>query len=309
MSMVTTDSRSLAALPLPQQIEAKRGEFLAVLPRQIPPEKFMGVVMTALRNNPKLAKADRQSFFLSALRAAQDGLLPDGREGALVLYGQMVQWLPMVAGIKKRVRQSGEIATWDAQVVRQKDTFEYEFGDKPFIRHKPSMEADRGPIIAAYSVATLKSGEISREVMTKEQLDQVKRASKSSGSGPWKEWEEEMCRKSVLKRHAKSLPMSTEAGAFLQRDSESDAYEASMLAPINTIIDPLSDEEPAQSSVDWQYELETYQGDLAEAKDARALAVTIDRDGARFVDAPADVRAEVAKIEGAERARVERAAA
>ena len=308
MSMVPADPRAVAALPLPQQIEAKRGEFLAVLPRQIPPEKFMGVVMTALRNNPALAKADRQSFFLSALRAAQDGLLPDGREGALVIYGGKVNWLPMVAGIKKRVRQSGEIATWDAHVARAHDDFDFALGDDPFIRHKPKLDGDRGPIIAAYSVATLKSGEKSREIMTKAQIDQVKRASKSSGSGPWKDWEEEMCRKSVLKRHAKSLPMSTEVGDIIQRDNEGDAFEAAMSAPISTILDPLADEAPS-SAVDWSHEVELYAGDLGECDDGRALSETIERDGARFVDAPAEVQADVRKVEAAERARVERAAA
>lgn len=309
MSMVPSDNRP-QQLSLPQEIAKREQQFLAVLPEHISPKKFMRVVLTAIQNNGQLQNADRATLFTSALRAAQDGLLPDGREGALVIYGGKVQWLPMVAGIRKRVRQSGEIATWDAYVVRQKDDFDFAFGDKPYITHKPSMDPDRGPIIAAYSVATLKSGEISREVMTKAQLDQVKRASKSSGSGPWKDWEEEMCRKSVLKRHAKSLPMSTEVGEFVRSvDGGADPLEAAMSAAPRVIENPLSDDEPARSAVDWQSELEAYQGDLAEAEDLRALNVTIERDGARFVDAPPDVRAEASKIEGAERQRVERAAA
>ena len=308
MSMVPSDNRP-QQLSLPQEIAKREQQFLAVLPEHISPKKFMRVVLTAIQNNGQLQNADRATLFTSALRAAQDGLLPDGREGALVIYGGKVQWLPMVAGIRKRVRQSGEIATWDAYVVRQKDDFDFAFGDKPYINHKPSMEADRGPIIAAYSVATLKSGEISREVMMKSQLDQVKRASKSSGSGPWKDWEEEMCRKSVLKRHAKSLPMSTEVGEFVRGvDGGVDPLEAAMSGAPRIIENPLSDDEPQRPAVNWAEELELYAGDLGDCEDERALHERIAQDGARFTDAPAEVQAEAKKVEAAELARVKRAA-
>src|SRR5882762_1147619 len=115
------------------------GQFKAALPAHIPVERFMRVVMTAIQENPDLVKADRRSLWNAAMKAAQDGLLPDRREGAIVVYGTQAQWLPMVAGIRKKVRNSGEIATWDVNVVHAKDAFEFELGDTPFIRHKPDL--------------------------------------------------------------------------------------------------------------------------------------------------------------------------
>ncbi len=155
-------------------------------------------------------------------------MLPDGREGALVIYKtkdgdrwiDKVQWMPMVAGIRKKVRNSGEISTWDAQVVKAKDHFEFELGDDPFIKHRPCMDGDPGPIVAAYSIATLKSGEKSREVMTKAQLDKVRNSSKSKDRGPWVDWPEEMCRKTVARRHSKVLPMSTDLDDLIRRDDD-----------------------------------------------------------------------------------------
>uniref|UniRef100_UPI00195373C4 recombinase RecT n=1 Tax=Klebsiella aerogenes TaxID=548 RepID=UPI00195373C4 len=45
------------------------------------------------------------------------GLLPDGREGAIVEFSGKAQWMPMIGGLRKKVRNSGEIATWEAHVV------------------------------------------------------------------------------------------------------------------------------------------------------------------------------------------------
>lgn len=240
MSLVNTTDRSHqeiapAANPpsLAQQLKAKESQFQAALPAHIPAERFMRVVLTAVQNNPALQRADRASFFTSAIKAAQDGLLPDGREGALVIYRSKdrddngrevwvdkVQWMPMIAGLRKKVRNSGEIATWDAQVVYANDFFEYELGDDPFIKHKPALTGEPGPVVAAYSVATLKSGEKSREVMTRAQLEKVRSVSKSKDRGPWVDWFDEMCRKSVARRHSKVLPMSTDLDDLIRRDDD-----------------------------------------------------------------------------------------
>jgi len=242
MSMVATKGPSEAvtqqapATSFGGQLKEKEGQFRAALPAHIPTERFMRVVLTAIQNNPKLAHADRASLWTSSIKAAQDGLLPDGREGALVIYRtkgkdesgrdvwiEAVQWMPMIAGIRKKVRNSGEIATWDAQVVHQKDQFEYELGDDPFIKHRPSLEPEPGPIIAVYSVATLKTGEKSREVMTISQVEKVRSRSKQrdqqgNATGPWKTDYEEMCRKTVARRHSKVLPMSTDLDDLIRRD-------------------------------------------------------------------------------------------
>ena len=221
---------------LHEQLEARSSQFQAALPAHIPLERFKRVVLTAVQQNSKLATADRPTLFTSAMRAAQDGLLPDGREGALVIYNtkvrengaekwiDAVQWMPMVAGLRKKVRNSGEIATWDAHVVHEKDAFEFELGDDPYIKHKPFMGGERGKIVAAYSVATLKSGEKSREVMSIDEIMAIWRKSSKAKdkdgnpTGPWRDHQGEMCRKTVARRHSKVLPMNTDLDDLIRRD-------------------------------------------------------------------------------------------
>jgi recombination protein RecT len=201
------------------QLENLQGQFAAALPAHIPVERFGRVVMTAIQNNPDLVmKCDRRSLWNSCMKAAQDGLLPDGREGAIVAYGSQAQWMPMIAGLRKKVRNSGEIATWDAQVVHEKDKFKFQLGDDPFIHHEPCLDGDPGKVIAAYSIAVLKSGEKAREVMTVSQIEKVRSRSKAARNGPWVTDYEEMCRKTVARRHSKTLPMSTDLDDLIRRD-------------------------------------------------------------------------------------------
>jgi recombination protein RecT len=208
------------------QLDTMAGQFAAVLPKHIPVERFGRVVLTAVQTNPELLNVDRRSLWNAAMRAAQDGLLPDGRLGALVIYkdkrrGPIAQWLPMIAGIRQKVRNSGEVATWEVHTVHEKDLFDYELGDEPRIIHRP-VRGDRGKIIAAYSVAVLKTGERSREVMWIDEIEQVRKQSKAGDGGPWQTWFGEMCKKTVAKRHAKVLPMSSDLDDLLRREDDDD---------------------------------------------------------------------------------------
>ena len=68
------------------ELARRKPQFHAALPAQMSPDKFMRVVLTAVQTNPDLQRADPRSFWNACMRAAQDGLLPDGREGALVPF-------------------------------------------------------------------------------------------------------------------------------------------------------------------------------------------------------------------------------
>lgn len=200
-------------------LDAMNSQFQAALPAHIPVERFARVVMTAIQNEPNLLKCSRKSLFNAAMKAAQDGLLPDGREGAMVPFAGDVTWMPMIGGIRKKVRNSGEIATWDVHAVYENDAFEYELGDEPFIRHKPNLDGDRGKLIAVYSIATLKSGEKSRDVMSVSEIEKIRALSKGKNT-PWNNptFYPEMAKKTVARRHSKMLPMSSDLDDLIRRD-------------------------------------------------------------------------------------------
>jgi recombination protein RecT len=195
---------------------------------------------------PELLDCNRRSFLTACMKAAADGLYPDGIEGAIVVRwsreGKTASWQPMVRGLQKKVRNSGEIDTWESEVVRERDQFAHEKGDAAFIRHAPYIGAEaRGPIVAAYSICTLKSGAKLREVMSIGEIHEIR----DTYSESWKAWkagkfktpptwvtsEGEMARKTVMRRHAKYLPMSTDIMDIVHRLDEDTTIEAPQPAP------------------------------------------------------------------------------
>lgn len=202
-----------------QNLTAMEPEFKAALPPHIPVEKFARVAMTAIQQTPALVTADRRALFGAFVRLAQDGLLPDGREAAVVMFGNKPQAMPMIAGILKKIRQSGEVASVDCHVVYANDRFTYRPGIDQQPIFEPDWFADRGEPIGAYAIAVLKSGEVvPPEIMNVEQIEKVRKVSRAANNGPWVSWWSEMARKTVMRRFAKRLPSSTDLDDYFSRD-------------------------------------------------------------------------------------------
>ena len=205
-------------------------QFQMALPKHISTEKFTRVLITAISTNELLVTATRQSLFAACMRSAQEGLLPDGRESAIVTYktkdgNVTAQFMPMVAGILKKVRNSGELSSITAQIVHANDKFRYWVdSDGEHIEHEPNFFSDRGPRIGVYSFAKTKDGGIYMEVLTSKQIEAIRSSSKSAQYGPWSgPFEDEMIKKSAIKRLSKRLPMSTDLDSLMKADD--DLYE------------------------------------------------------------------------------------
>ena len=172
--------------------------------------------------NEDLQQCTQKSLIIACTKAAEAGLVPDGEESALVAYNVKVskknepdrwekqaKFLPMVAGIRKQVRQSGVCKDWKVRIVRESDHFEHLDGDIESIVHRPSYDDD-SPITHVYSIAYLESGELSRHVMSAKSINKIRSKSRSADRGPWADWYPEMAKKTCLKQHAKALPRAKE---------------------------------------------------------------------------------------------------
>jgi len=192
------------------------------LPNHIPVERFIRVAQTAVQNNPDLLnpqKVERRSLFGALTKAAQDGLLPDGVEGAIIPFKGKAVWQPMVRGIMKKVRNSGQVANWDVAPVFEKDTFERLLGDDQRIYHKPYEEGDPGDVVGAYSIVTLKDGSKSRDYLPRWRIDKALAQNPMGANSLMRtKFMDEAAVKTVIKHHAKRLPMSTDIEAIFERD-------------------------------------------------------------------------------------------
>ena len=201
----------------------------ALLPKGVTFDMFARAAATAMAQNPELAGAEPKSVIQSLIRCATHGLVPDNREAALVTFREKsgvtkAQYIPMVDGVLKRARQSGQIAVIAAKAVFTGDTFDYWMDEQgEHINYRPTFTG-RGDFLLAFAFAKLHSGELIVEVMAKEEIDRVRAASKTGNSdyGPWVKWYDRMAVKSVLHRLARRLPSASELVSMLESGDEYD---------------------------------------------------------------------------------------
>lgn len=234
---------------LDAQLIGRKKDFEDCLPASCKFEMFIRVIKTAIVQTPDLMKADRASLLLSCVKAAQDGLLPNGREAALVPYKTkqkdgsyklFVQYMPMIGGVLKKVRNSGELANILPAIVYENDKFNYSLGYKSNIKHKPNLINPGNPI-AVYAIAKMKDGSIYSEVMGVSEIEKIRNISKARDSIAWKEHWGEMAKKTVIRRLSKLLPMSTEVEQVIQRDDEMfDFSNTTLSKPVNSTIEALN---------------------------------------------------------------------
>jgi recombination protein RecT len=232
---------NLANMRFDDALEAYAPRWTAVLPPNISVDHFKGIVITAVNLNPELRYADRRTFFNACTKCASDGLLPDGREAFLQVYKtkvkdrdgnehwiDAVQYQPMIAGIRKRMRNSGEVVAAYAEIVYEKDKFFPKYGDNPEIIHEPprkadgsqDLGADRGPAVGAYAIIKLTNGEVLRDVLNKADIEKARRQSKQPNGLMWGTFWEEAWRKTALRRCSKQAPYSSALETLLAREDE-----------------------------------------------------------------------------------------
>jgi phage RecT family recombinase len=235
--MTRPQQQPSGALAIKRSLEQMATQFKDALPNHITPEKFQRVVLTVVNMSPELVRADKTSLLSACMKCAADGLVPDGRDAALVVFGGKVQYIPMYAGLMRRARNSGSISSISAHVVYERDHFEYRLGDDEAIEHRPVMGEDRGKLVAAYAIARFKDGSIQREVMTAADMAKVRKASRSGSgsSSPWTAWEDGMWRKSVIKRLAKYLPLDADVDGLIRHDNAVEAPVRAVETPDVTL--------------------------------------------------------------------------
>jgi recombination protein RecT len=178
-------------------------------------DRFLTTAKTAIQTHAdrdRLEKADRNSLYLAIKKSAGDGLMPDGREAALVVYGNQVQYQPMVQGLVKLARNSGEIESINAEVVFENDEFDLSYGiDGVSFKHAPRWTEERGQPVLVWATVKLKSGEVIARAYPKKRIDQIATRSKMSNNydpNKGKDWEE-FWRKAAIRNILKYAPKST----------------------------------------------------------------------------------------------------
>lgn len=235
-------------------LEKSRKAFEQVLPRHMDPDRLLRIALSAVTRTPKLMACDSRTLLLALMNAALSGLEPNTPlgEGWLIPFrnnktGQTeCQFIPGYRGLLKIARNSGEVASIVARLVYAKDVFEVSFGTATEIKHVPVLDGDRGDVRLVYAVGRLKDQQADPyvEIMTKTEIEAIRKRSKSPTVGPWQTDWDQMALKTVIRRICKYMPASVELNMAVALDDRAARGETQVdLAPAE-ILNALQIEAP-----------------------------------------------------------------
>lgn len=199
-------------------------ELTRVLPSHCKPERMARVAMTALTRTPLLAECDQVSFFKCLFDLSAWGLEPDGRRAHLIPFRNNkrgvieCQLIIDFKGLVELAYRSGLVSSIHADVVCENDVFEYDLGEIKC--HKIDLRKPRGAPYAAYARVVMKDGSFKCEVMSKDEVESIRKRSKAGTSGPWVTDWAEMSKKTAFRRLSKWIPLSAEFHDAVERDDD-----------------------------------------------------------------------------------------
>jgi recombination protein RecT len=234
--------------------ESQKATLAAVLPKHVSPDRMLKIALGALRTTPKLMECTVESLMGAVVQCSQLGLEPNTPLGHAYLIPfekkkkQGNQWVTekvetqIVIGYKGLIdlaRRSGQVVSISAHAVCANDHFEYSYGLDEKLEHRPALN-NRGRVIAFYAVAKLVGGGHAFEVMSAEQVNEIRDASQNykfardKEKTVWGQHYEEMGRKTVLRRLFKYLPVSIELASAAAID---DVGAGGRSQALDTVLD------------------------------------------------------------------------
>ena len=202
-------------------LKSHKNQIAAALPKHLTADRMSRIALTEIRKNPKLSECDPISLFGSIIQASQLGLEIGPGGAHLVPFKNQVQMIPDYRGLMNLARRSGDIDVFYAQVVRENDSFNYQYGTDEYLHFIPSPN-NRGRIISAFAIAKYKGGSYQFDVMSTDEINEHRLRSRAKDAGPWVTDYDPMAKKTVIRRLCKYLPVSVELQRAISLDELND---------------------------------------------------------------------------------------
>lgn len=246
------------------QLERSWPRIAAVAPKAMNKERMFQLALSAYNQTPELAKCSTASVLGCLMKCTALGMEPSavdglGRAYILPFYnkktgGTEATFILGYKGMIDLARRSGQLTDISARVVHEGDDFEYEYGLDEKLRHIPSTEPIEGrQLTHVYMVAHFKDGGHYIDVMTRDEVEAVRKRSKAANFGPWKTDYEAMAMKSVIRRAFKFMPVSVEAAGAVNADETVQTVnegEGDPIVAMPDVIEVEADVVDAPSNVD-----------------------------------------------------------
>jgi len=211
--------------------ERAKGDIAEALPKHMTVERTLKIFYTAVSRTPGLIECSPLSLLMALMQASETGLEPNTplQHAYLIPRNNKrtrqkeAHFMPSYRGLVHLAMQSGKVRAVEAVPVFEKDHYTNKrtltgrvFEHEQFIPHVLSDERGAyqsepaGPLRLVYSIAQIVDADPIVEVMTRDQIENIRQRSGSPDEGPWVTDFDEMARKTVVRRICKHLPASTE---------------------------------------------------------------------------------------------------
>lgn len=237
------NGRQLAAMNPMQNLQSLLAKswprIASVIGNNMSPERLYQMCVSSINHEPKLAECTPESVLSCFMRCSSLGLEPsdvDGLGKAYILpYGNKnfktgrreAVLIVGYRGMIELARRSGELKSIHTQAVYKGDEFShwedetgqhFKFAANPDAKHSPEN------LTHVYMNAQLTNGGFVFEVMTKNEVEAIKRRSSAGDKGPWKSDYEAMAKKTVVRRSFPYLPVSVQAQEAASVDEQTPDY-------------------------------------------------------------------------------------
>lgn len=239
---------------LEADLDRRDDELARKLSGSFPPDYFIGLVLTQVRKwepADQLALAStaqgRASLVAAMYQAAElhlpflmgrMWLVPYRNSGVLEAQAQVGY-----QGLVDLITAPGTDVTYiEAAVVRRRDQFDYMRGTGGYLRHReylPDLDDasvqtdlvyDRGPVTFAWARVVYANGQDRWDVMTYAELEAIRLQAKTQKV--WTSHPDEMRKKTVLRRLAKTQRISLDAMRVIEREDDWEAARAAAAQPV-----------------------------------------------------------------------------
>lgn len=205
-------------------IHKMKDQFAMALPKEMSTDRFIRIVMTAIRNNKKLATCDGISVIAASMQSAALGLEPNTPLGHayIIPYGNKANFQVGYKGLIDLALRTKQYRRINARSVNEADKFDFAYGLDEHLIHVPAQKP-KGESIYFYAVYELDNGGKSFVVWSREQVEaHAKQYSKAynTADSPWKSAFDAMAKKTVLIDLLRYAPKSVEISTAASIDNQ-----------------------------------------------------------------------------------------
>jgi recombination protein RecT len=224
MSVGTQPNGQAPAKSSPQRdflakLDASREGIQSMIPDPKRVDRIIRLARTAWNTDANLQKCSHQSIMAAVMRACELGLDPCGARKHCYLIPYKAECTLQISyiGMLELAHRSGAFVSIEARTVHEGDEFSLEYVPDPVFRHVPKGRTGDMSLTHAYAYARLKTGGLVIEVLTREQIEDVR--VKAQSQKVWGPYYAEMAKKTAIKKLLKRQPSSVEMAEAIEHDN------------------------------------------------------------------------------------------